>query len=498
MNGESSLVLSSYPATLHFHYQVNNTHPTLPSELLTAEAPLLAPFGWSFTPAPPVTIPVGNSVTYDFDHTINSLADCEALGGGQPAFSDTLEISWDTGTAQCSTFVECEASPQFTCGDTLYVSSRVATVTDLHSLDPTTFAMAPISTTAVWGYDAMGLNPLDGHIYAISNVHLSPDPNPHLIRIASDGSIEDVRSLPELAGHEWIIGTVTRTGTYVLGDFGTTWATIDLPTLTVTQTGHTVDHLPLAWAVNPNDDTIYGYNSYTARLCTFDPTTGVLADYGPTLPNVGIQPCSGSFTTDGTFYLQCYTVNPLENALFAVNVTTSVATFLPPQPPLAIGDMTSCPFVTPATPRPLQDRGFYLTHEQALTSCLASGDIELAPGIAIDSVQEALQLLWANPALDLQGAPTPPERALRTQLARELVVGECNRRLFAPSNDFAQALQDAENQWLSGAAGQQGTLERLLSLHHQGARLTPPRGFQSGPSTPVHAVDLMRSVRGTP
>ncbi|MCP3063235.1 hypothetical protein LXT21_31105 [Myxococcus sp. K38C18041901] len=116
VNGQASVVASTYPFTANYSFQVNNVHPTLPSIMLTALDPLLATRGFTFSPLPPVVIPVGQSVTSNFSLTLNNVTECRTLAllDGLPDnnIDNTFTAGFDLGSSVCTARIACEEPPQ--------------------------------------------------------------------------------------------------------------------------------------------------------------------------------------------------------------------------------------------------------------------------------------------------------------------------------------------------------------------------------------------------
>lgn len=112
VNGEAIVTASTYPFVANYSFKVTNIHPTLPSILLTATDSILTSEGFTFTPAPPVSIPVGGSLTSLFPLTIASFSDCTLLaildGTDDLNIDNTFTATFDGGTAMCSARVVCE------------------------------------------------------------------------------------------------------------------------------------------------------------------------------------------------------------------------------------------------------------------------------------------------------------------------------------------------------------------------------------------------------
>lgn len=115
VNGVSEYAIQGYPATLHYQFTIFNTHPTDSSLVQSAEDPLLKPYGFSFTPAPPVWIPVGGSLTDDFNLTIADEQACLRLaaadGTVDRVIENTFTAAWEWAAATCSARVICPETP---------------------------------------------------------------------------------------------------------------------------------------------------------------------------------------------------------------------------------------------------------------------------------------------------------------------------------------------------------------------------------------------------
>lgn len=242
----------------------------------------------------------------------------------------------------------------FQCDNTFYMSSHPygQTPTVFSTLNPYTSTAHNISTTENYGYDAIGFNHLDGFIYGISNYPHTA--TPHLIRIQPDnGDITDLGTLPELAGKEWIVGTIIKDGTYVIGDFATSsWLRIDVNEPRVIDGGPIPLSLITAWATNPIDNVIYGYQSYTQQLMSFNPMTREFHGFAQTLNNVGVVPCSTAFHQDGKMFLYCKTGDSSVDKMFTVNLLEETATEISSGDALGAGDLASCAFKSEPEPTP--------------------------------------------------------------------------------------------------------------------------------------------------
>jgi hypothetical protein len=116
VNGVTEYIIPGYPAALDYELTVINTHPNDTSDVDAAEDPLLAMYGFSFTPAPPFSIPVGQSVTDSFQLPVQDEQACLriAAADGRPDryIQNTFTVTWDGGTYSCSASVYCPPAPQ--------------------------------------------------------------------------------------------------------------------------------------------------------------------------------------------------------------------------------------------------------------------------------------------------------------------------------------------------------------------------------------------------
>ncbi|WP_375769858.1 hypothetical protein NR798_02935 [Archangium gephyra] len=145
----------------------------------------------------------------------------------------------------------------------------------------------------------------------------------------------------------------------------------------------------------------------------------------------------------------------------------------------------------PVAPGASRNAGFFKVHEQALGQCLARGGMDL--GVArVESLEQALGLLWASPGLDRNGGVRSEADARRFELAREALVATCNERLFGAREQRGRALDEALRT-LRGATGDEG-LERRgreLGRHNDAGLGQPlPGGFDAGRATPAHAASI--------
>lgn len=138
VNGERSIVVDDYPATLQYDLAVRNTHPTLPSTALVVADALLASQGFTFTPTTPFTLPVAGAISSGFTIHLQNEGECRrlaALDGVEDLLIDnTFYVGWASGASYCSARVECR--PQTNCPPDLPVDDHNPCTAD--SCDPST------------------------------------------------------------------------------------------------------------------------------------------------------------------------------------------------------------------------------------------------------------------------------------------------------------------------------------------------------------------------
>lgn len=143
----------------------------------------------------------------------------------------------------------------------------------------------------------------------------------------------------------------------------------------------------------------------------------------------------------------------------------------PPPPPPPEGGATRTP-------------GFYKTHPDALSACLAGGAVSLG-FMNVESVATAMGLLWGSPAAFEDGQKRDALEKARFILGRHTLVASCNQRLFgtlpAPSDLVAQAV--------AALGGTHCSLMHSLATqvdayNNSGDDEPFPLGFDPGPADP--------------
>jgi hypothetical protein len=149
----------------------------------------------------------------------------------------------------------------------------------------------------------------------------------------------------------------------------------------------------------------------------------------------------------------------------------------------------------PPPPPPAQvtrTLGFFKSHLMPLQACLDVGAIDLGPGFAlIDTLEEALGLLWGDPPYFWDGTKRNELEKARFLLARQTLVAVCNTRLFEAEPSPSTLIDDA----LAALAGYDCSDMLALAwavdmFNNSGTGEQFPEAMTKGPSTPQDAQDL--------
>jgi len=170
VNGETMAVADSYPFTANYSFKVTNVHPTLPSILLTATDDVLSSEGFTFTPPPPVSIPVNGSLTSNFALQIGSYDECltiaEMDGVADTRIDNVFTVTFDLGAYMCAASLTCEREqpPPVECTNATrtlgFFKNRILTVTQCLALGPInlgaigTISTLPAAEGILWGSPA--------------------------------------------------------------------------------------------------------------------------------------------------------------------------------------------------------------------------------------------------------------------------------------------------------------------------------------------------------
>ncbi|MBJ6764692.1 hypothetical protein JGU66_28320 [Myxococcaceae bacterium JPH2] len=504
VNGSKQALVTNYPATLNFTFKATNIHPTLPSVLLAATDNLLSTC--TFSPLPPLTVPVGGNVTYQCQYNLPSYEACIALGAldtnpdspnATVSFTNIFGIGWEnSGSSQASTNVLCTQEPVLHCDDTIYISTSSSTPdgtpsgpSHLYIFDPATGSLSLQGDTAL-PYNALAFNHKDGFLYAISSDAVHP---PELVRVDANGSTQVIAPLVTGAANSarWGAGAFLKDGIFVGFEITTNHLIQVNP-----QTGAVLSDMVVGTpetfrvadvAVSPVDGLLYGFNSATQRVTVVDPHTGTFSDI-PFRSKVndatseGNSMVSAIFTAAGDlfFYGTTNSNTSRANTFYAVNKATGVLSTVATGPTTQFADGATCNFKADSggslSPPPVtRDRGFYLASEKALTECMAAGPIALGNVGAVFGVDDALGVLWANPAISASNVVRSEMAALTVKVAREWVTAVCNERVLGTP---APALSALEAALPADRAILEGTLQRLESHNLSGARWAVPLSKQ--------------------
>lgn len=212
--------------------------------------------------------------------TLNPATGLISVAPGTPpgVYNVTYQICDQTFTSNCKTAVATVTVPTpFGCTPTLYLSQNTTTAlfTINTATNPATYPqIGPISGIS---YNAMGLRPADGFIYAmVSNTN-------NLARISNDGSVTNLGAITGLPTGNYIAGEISNSGVYYVKLTGsnTSMYSINIATLTATP-------ITLSAAVNVYDmaysivtGLLYGVNMTNGQLVSIS-TTGTVTTIGGT------------------------------------------------------------------------------------------------------------------------------------------------------------------------------------------------------------------------
>jgi hypothetical protein len=166
--------------------------------------------------------------------------------------------------------------------------------------------------------------------------------------------------------------------------------------------------------------------------------------------------------------------------------TARLSCQLAPPPPDECEVYNNCyePMVT-------RDEGFFKVYLQPLQKCLSRGAIDLGSLGTVSRLPEALGVLWGSPSLHRGGEPRSELDAQRFLLARQILIGECNSRLFYNEGRFSTHLEEGRQ---ASSGTDCGELERtrkvLLRLNVDGLDQPLPGSVKQGTATPAQAQGL--------
>ncbi len=144
---------------------------------------------------------------------------------------------------------------------------------------------------------------------------------------------------------------------------------------------------------------------------------------------------------------------------------------------------------SPGTTGATRTMGFFKTHEDALTQCLAQGDVDLG-FITISSLQSALGLLWGSPSRFPDKTRREGVDQARFLLARQTLTAICNLRLFGTTPTPSDLIDSAVAALAGTTCASMLDLEgQVDAFNNSGDASAFPDGFDPGPATPKDAQD---------
>ena len=193
---------------------------------------------------------------------------------------------------------------QVGCNGKVYVSADSTVETGVFELDPATGALTQVGDDSGLRFNAMGLNPVDGYLYAWK----SGAPR-GVIRIDENGDVTELGIPANVPDQQFVVGDVDANGIFYLHmTFESALYAIDLNVMPLSATVITVNDgmgTPLTtfipdFAINPEDGLLYGmfdsgFLGGTTSVVTIDPTTGLFGGL-----NAG--PMEPSFTAGGAWF----------------------------------------------------------------------------------------------------------------------------------------------------------------------------------------------------
>lgn len=187
---------------------------------------------------------------------------------------------------------------------------------------------------------------------------------------------------------------------------------------------------------------------------------------------------------DGAFDTTFRVVWPLGEDQCAARLVCD-APYVPP-PPYDCQVNNDCP-----EPRVTRDEGFFKVHELALQQCLEVEPVDLGSLGTVSTLEQALGVLWASPSLYHSGEPRTPLDTARLLLARQVLVAECNVRLFGSPPRPSVLLENGRVGLSSTQCPGIGALRAVLREQNVEGREEPlPWDIDAGPATPAHAQSI--------
>lgn len=225
-----------------------------------------------------------NGATYITGNRLNTTVNTSGVpavptGTTPPITGYTQAAGQTVGSAQNATVQDAQCLTPFACNSNMYLvqNANTALYNVVSSTNPFTYPI--IGTQAGYQYNATGLNPIDGFIYAMRT--FSND----LLRIDANGVINNlgaISGLPAVTGTtNYNSGEIDNLGNYYIKPVGSNniLYRVNLTTMTATLITLTQAVDPSDLAYNTANSLLYGV-AENGRLFSINPTGGVVTFIG--------------------------------------------------------------------------------------------------------------------------------------------------------------------------------------------------------------------------
>ena len=210
------------------------------------------------------------------------------------------------------------AQPTFTCGNNVYYASH--TSTQLELVDPSDASAILLGTSGVH-YNAIGYNVADDYIYGIQVGAFN------LVRVGSDGSATLLGTVGLPTTNSFAAGTFGPDGLLYVKQHANNNVIygVNVNTLTVDVVVNLSVNIDMAdIAYNPATGLVYGVNSNTSELVSFDLVTGVVTTIGPT----GINAVFGAMYADASGLVYGQTGSSGVVGFYSFNLGSGLVTYV--------------------------------------------------------------------------------------------------------------------------------------------------------------------------
>ncbi|WP_185146903.1 DUF6923 family protein [Chryseobacterium echinoideorum] len=197
-----------------------------------------------------------------------------------------VKDSYCEGTTTSSVLtVTTSNSPCFSCNSNMYLSTISSGSTTLYTVDTSVspFTYSSIGAAAI-AYNGIGLNPLDGRMYAMQQS------SNNLRVVNTDGSTTNLGAVTGLPSANYFGGEIDNSGNYyVIANIAAGTSTLYKINL-ITQTASAISlkyannttatlYLPdMGYSITTG--LLYGVHGITGQLVTINPTTGIVTPVG--------------------------------------------------------------------------------------------------------------------------------------------------------------------------------------------------------------------------